>query len=242
MLSHLKNDLISSTSRLHGTIRNLYPDLLTLVLIDTEKKCNICGEEFENSDKLKQHIKESHQEKTKAKTQVSKSSRYKATGIAAAIAVAIIIVVYFSDSATSTGTIQGVGCDPLEGTVSHIHAHLDLVVDSKPITIPAEIGIKPNECLYWLHTHNTSGVIHIESPQLTTFTLGQFIQVWDNTAGISPTFEGVTHGDKNIKVFVNGTEVKNSYENIKLSVHDEIVLVSGSMPPVIPSSYEFNGL
>lgn len=213
-----------------------------MVLTDTEKKCDICGAEFENSDKLEQHKKESHQEKPKAKPPVSKSSRYKATGIAAAIAVAIIIVVYFSDNTTSVGTIQGVGCDPLEGTISHIHAHLDLVVDSKPVTIPAGIGIKPNECLYWLHTHNTSGIIHIESPQLTTFTLGQFIQVWDNTAGISPTFEDAIHGDKNIKVFVNGTEVKDSYENITLTAHDEIVLVSGSIPQVIPSSYEFNGL
>ena len=213
-----------------------------MVLADTEKKCNICGSEFENSNTLEQHKKESHQEKPKVKPQVSKSSRYKATGIAAAIAVAIIIVVYFSDNTTSVGTIQGVGCDPLEGTISHIHAHLDLVVDSKPVTIPAGIGIKPNECLYWLHTHNTSGVIHIESPQQTAFTLGQFIQVWDNTAGISPTFEDAIHGDKNIKVFVNGTEVNGGYENIKLSAHDEIVLVSGNVPPLIPSSYEFNGL
>ena len=212
-------------------------------MTDTEKKCDICGNEFENSDKLELHKKESHKEKSREKHQVSKSSRYKATAIAAGIAVAIIMVVYFSDSTTApVGTIQGVECDPSEGTVFHVHAHLDLIVDSKPITIPAGIGIKPNECLYWLHTHNTSGVIHIESPQQTTFTLGQFIQVWDNTPGISPTFEDVTHGDKNIRVFVNGTEVKDSYENIKLAAHDEIALVSGNVPTSIPSSYEFDGL
>ena len=213
-----------------------------MVLIDTEKKCNICGNEFENSDKLEQHKKESHQEKSREKPQVSKSSRYKATGIAAAIAVAIIIVVYFSDSTTSIGTVQGVECDPLEGTIFHIHAHLDIIVDSKQVIIPAGIGIKPNECLYWLHTHNTSGVIHIESPQQTTFTLGQFIQVWDNTPGISPKFEEMTHGDKNIRVFVNGTEIKDNYANIKLDAHDEIALVSGNVPSSIPSSYEFGGL
>jgi len=212
-------------------------------LTDLEKKCNICGNKFENSDKLEQHKKESHKEKSREKPQVSKSSRYKATGIAAAIAVAVIIVVYFSDGTTTpVGTIQGVECDPSEGTIFHVHAHLDLIVDSKSVTIPAGIGIKPNECLYWLHTHNTSGVVHIESPQQTTFTLGQFIQVWNNTPGISPTFEEVTHDDKNIRVFVNGTEIKDSYENIKLVAHDEITLVSGSIPPSIPSSYEFDGL
>ena len=212
-------------------------------MTDLEKKCNICGNKFENSDKLEQHKKESHKEKSREKPQVSKSSRYKATGIAAAIAVAVIIVVYFSDGTTApVGTIQGVECDPSEGTIFHVHAHLDLIVDSKSVTIPAGIGIKPNECLYWLHTHNTSGVVHIESPQQTTFTLGQFIQVWNNTPGISPTFEEVTHDDKDIRVFVNGTEIKDSYENIKLVAHDEITLVSGSIPPSIPSSYEFDGL
>ena len=212
------------------------------MLADLEKKCNICGNKFENSNKLDLHKKESHQEKSKEKSPVSKSSRYKATGIAAIIAVAIILVVYFSDNTAPVGTIQGVECDPTEGTVFHVHAHLDLIVDSKSATIPAGIGIKPNECLYWLHTHNTSGVIHIESPQQTTFTLGQFIQVWDNTPGISPKFEEITHGDKNIRVFVNGVEVKDNYENIKLSAHDEIALVSGNISQPIPSSYEFGGL
>ena len=116
------------------------------------------------------------------------------------------------------------------------------MVDGKSVTVPAGIGIKPNECLYWLHTHNTSGVIHIEAPQETTFTLGQFIQIWDNTPNISPTFEEIINGDKNFKVFVNGFEYKDSYDKIPLAAHDEIVIVSGSVPPTLPQSYEFNGL
>lgn len=212
-------------------------------MTDTEKKCNICGKAFENSDKLDQHIKSHQNEPAKTKKTVSKSSRYKATGIAAAIAVIVILAVYFSESQTSpTNKVQGVQCDPLEGTVFHIHAHLDVIVDGKSVEVPSGIGIKPNECLYWLHTHNTSGVIHIESPQQTTFTLTQFIQVWYNTPGISPSFEQLTNNDKNFKVFVNGIEFKDSYDKISLHAHDEIVIVSGSVPPSIPSTYAFGGL
>lgn len=214
------------------------------MLADTEKKCEICGRTFENSNKLNQHKKESHNYMAnKEKPKAAKSSRYKATGIAAAIAVIIVLGVYFSENQSSpANTVQGVECDPVEGTVFHIHAHLDVFVGGKSVTVPAGIGIKPNECLYWLHTHNTSGVIHIESPQQMTFTLGQFIQVWDNTPGISPKFEEVINGDKNLKVFVNGNEVKDSYDKITLSAHDEIVIVSGSAPSSIPSSYAFGGL
>ena len=179
----------------------------------------------------------------KRKSIGSNSSRYKVTGIAAAIAVIIIIAVYFSENpSTPVNKIQGVECDPLEGTVFHIHAHLDMFVDSKSVTIPAGIGIKHNECLYWLHTHNTSGVIHIESPTKMTFTLAQFIQVWDNTPGLSPSFEELSHSDKNLKVFVNGTEVTASFDKINLSAHDEIVIVSGNVPPSLPLTYEFDGL
>lgn len=211
-----------------------------MVLPDSEKTCDICGDKFKNSVMLDQHKKTSHKVQ---KHQVSKSSRYKATAIAAAIAVGVIAAVYFSDMPSApAGVVEGVKCEPAEGSVFHIHAHLDLFVDSKSVGIPAGIGIKPNECLYWLHTHNTSGVIHIESPEQKTFTLGQFIQVWDNTPGIGSTFEGITHGDKNIRVFVNGNEVKGNFSEVVLSAHDEIVLVSGDVPQNVPASYDFGGL
>lgn len=211
-------------------------------MADAEKKCDICGKSFENSSKLNQHKSESHKSTAKVQKTVSKSSRNKVTVIAAVIAVIIVIGVYLSENQQPPATvIQGVRCDPTESIDFHIHAHLDVIVDGKSVTVPAGIGIRPNECLYWLHTHNTSGVIHIEAPQETTFTLGQFIQIWNNTPGISK-FEDLINGDKNFKVFVNGFEYKDNYDKIPLSAHDEIVIVSGSVPPTLPQSYEFNGL
>jgi hypothetical protein len=211
-------------------------------LADTEKKCDICGKAFENSSKLNQHKSESHKISTKVKKTTSNSSRNKVTAIAAVIAVIIVVAVYLSENQQSPASvIQGVRCDPTESIDFHIHAHLDVIVDGKSVTVPAGIGIKPNECLYWLHTHNTSGVIHIEAPQEMTFTLGQFIQIWANTPGISK-FEEMINGDKNYKVFVNGFEYKDNYDKIPLNAHDEIVIVSGSVPPTLPQSYEFNGL
>ena len=243
MLPHLA--VIKNGQIIHyKTKRNLYRNMSVTVLTDTEKKCNICGKVFENSNKLTQHKLESHKDKTNnLKKNKSSSSRYKATGIAAAIAVVIIIAVYLSENQISpANAVDGVQCEPSEGTVFHIHAHLDMIVDNKFVTIPAGIGIKPNECLYWLHTHTSDGIIHIESPQQQTFTLEQFIKVWDNTPGISPSFIALTHDDKNLKIFVNGKQVNDTFDKIKLSAHDEIVIISGSVPPSFPSSYEFDGL
>lgn len=212
-------------------------------MADAEKKCDICGKAFENSSKLNHHKSESHKNTTKVPKTVSNSSRKKATAIAAVIAVIIVAGVYFSENQQPPATIiQGVRCDPTEAIDFHIHAHLDVIVDGKSVTVPAGIGIKPNECLYWIHTHDKSGVIHIEAPQETAFTLGQFIQVWDSTPGISPKFEEMINGDKNFRVFVNGFEYQDGFDKIPLAAHDEIVIVDGSAPPNLPKSYEFNGL
>jgi hypothetical protein len=44
--------------------------------------------------------------------------------------------------------------------------------------IPPQIGIIPDKCIYWLHTHDGTGIIHIESPIKRDFTLGQFFDIW----------------------------------------------------------------
>lgn len=67
-------------------------------------------------------------------------------------------------STPSMTIVDGIRCDTMEFTMFHIHAHLDIFVDGTPFTVPSQIGIDPEgRCLYWLHTHDDSGIIHIES-------------------------------------------------------------------------------
>jgi hypothetical protein len=71
----------------------------------------------------------------------------------------------------------------------HDHLHLTVSIDNKSITVPANIGIDPeihkihSLDLYGpqkspLHTHTTSGTIHVESKIITNYTLGDFLDVW----------------------------------------------------------------
>lgn len=128
--------------------------------------------------------------------------------------------------------IDGIQCNQMEQAVFHIHAHLDIIINGQKHTIPSQIGIMDDRCLYWLHTHDSSGIIHIEAPQQETFTLGQFMDVWNST-------KGITLPNDEPKVFVNGQEVTSSYRDVKLLAHDEIVIIYGTVPPTIPSSYQF---
>jgi hypothetical protein len=60
----------------------------------------------------------------------------------------------------------------------HIHTHLDIFINGNHYTVPSQIGIKPDDrCLYWLHTHDDNGVIHIEAPEKRDFTLGKFFDI-----------------------------------------------------------------
>ena len=61
-------------------------------------------------------------------------------------------------------TDNGIECDIVEHLTFHTHTNLTMTVDGKLQKIPAGIGIIPAKCIYWLHTHDDSGLIHIESP------------------------------------------------------------------------------
>lgn len=64
-----------------------------------------------------------------------------------------------------------------EGSVTHDHALVVVTVDGEPAQVPASIGIDPTtRQIAVVHTHDTTGIVHIESPHAEdTYTLGQFL-------------------------------------------------------------------
>lgn len=74
-------------------------------------------------------------------------------------------------------SIDGIECERGERLNYHVHSHLALFVEGQEVRVPAGIGIT-DRCLYWLHTHATDGIIHVEAPARKDFTLGQFFAVW----------------------------------------------------------------
>ena len=80
---------------------------------------------------------------------------------------------------TIPNNISGITCDKVEHLVYHNHTKLVIKIQNETQNIPAGIGIIPNDCIFWLHTHDDSGIIHVESPIKTAFSLDQFLKVWD---------------------------------------------------------------
>jgi hypothetical protein len=137
--------------------------------------------------------------------------------------------------------IDDIKCDKTEHLNFHYHAHLTIFVNGFSYLVPGGIGIKPPDCIYWLHTHDTSGIIHIESPENNTFKLGQFFDIWGQKFNNSQIFDFKADNstDTALTVYLNGTAIKRtSYRDIPIVNHEDIVIVYGAPPPEIPS-YEF---
>ena len=183
--------------------------------------------------KIKKDIRESDEKRE----QILKN-KYKnkviVIGIIAAIVGSTALISYKLDNTASSEfqPIDAIECGQMEYATFHIHAHLDVFVDGRHIPVPASIGIEDNTCLYWLHTHDASGIIHVESPQTRDFTLSEFLDIWRSTGSTQPP------GGEPM-IFVNGLEVHTDLADVKLHAHDEIVLVYGSSPTNIPSFYQF---
>ena len=153
-------------------------------------------------------------------------------------------VQHFPVGNTRTGgtgqPIDGLTCLAQEGTSLHVHAHVALFDRGKQIQIPRYIGFAPNPqlpgggCLYWIHTHDASGIIHVEAPDLHPpgggpYTLGMLFDIWgqplgaDNIAG----FKGP------VTAYVNGAKYDGDLRAIPLSAHQEITLEVGT--PIVPA-------
>ena len=125
-----------------------------------------------------------------------------------------------------------------EGEVLHIHQHLDIFVNGKPVPVPTNIGIYDGQFLTELHTHDPTGIIHVESPTARKFDLGQFFGVW----GVRLTPDCVGGYCRQVTpwtVYVNGQGYTGDPAALVLKSHQEIAIVIGTPPTKIPTSYKF---
>ena len=130
-----------------------------------------------------------------------------------------------------------------EGNVLHIHQHLDLFVAGKALTIPSGIGVNESaRFISPLHTHNTTGIIHVESPYTAVFTLGEFFDIW-GVRFTATCLGGHCVDDRHsLQVYSNGELYKGDPRLIPLTAHQQITVVYGTpeeAPVDIPSSYTF---
>ncbi len=171
-------------------------------------------------------------------------------GVGIVIIAAIVGVVIYNQNQPQTETIvnasyppvDSIYCDSLEQLAYHIHAHLSIYINGTLSPIPQNMGIASDgSCYYWLHTHDTTGVIHIESPTQKDYTLGNFFDEWSaNFSSLGyPSQLALTTG---WQIWVDGKPYTGDFHNIPLTSHKLITMAYNS-PGVKPdTTYAWNGL
>jgi len=157
----------------------------------------------------------------------------------------------FAASDTGSGgsgqTVDTLSCGAMVQNF-HIHSHVSIFHNGVHIAFPIAEGIvnpvlthngtqtNAGTCFYNLHTHDMSGIVHMEAPAPTTFTLGQVFDIWgmplsaSNVAGFS--------GPTLFYIGANSNAVPSVYSGdpraITLTNHEQITLEVG-LPFVYPS-------
>jgi hypothetical protein len=135
--------------------------------------------------------------------------------------------------------VDGLLCETMEQFGMHVHTHVALFVNGKQIEIPKYIGLTPGAnggCLYWLHTHNPDGIIHVEAPQLQSpkggpYTLGMLFDIWGQP--LNPTQIATYKGP--VTAYVNGAKYDGELRDIPLLSHQNITLEIGA--PLVPAPH-----
>ncbi len=120
----------------------------------------------------------------------------------------------------------------------HHHALLRIFVDGNKLPVPPFIGLTSTYAAP-LHTHDGSGVVHLESSSPFPFTLGEFFAVW----GVRFTSDQLgaykDQGSKKLQVYVNGKSISKPVD-YKIKQHDVIVVgygKPGSFPKKVPPAF-----
>jgi hypothetical protein len=140
--------------------------------------------------------------------------------------------------------ITAMGLPGLSETIFHIHALLYVYVDGKKVTVPANIGLDAaNRVFSPMHTHDTTGIVHMEATRPFKFTIGDFFNVWGvkfSDGQLGPYKPG---GGNVLQTWVDGKQVSDPV-NYVLKPHDVVIVGYGKqgsfphkLPPKFPPGY-----
>ncbi len=100
------------------------------------------------------------------------------------------------------------------------------------------INLCNDPCISPLHTHDVTGIVHTESSDPEPNTLGQFFTEWG--VPLSDSCVGTFCSPTTIAVYVNGDVHAGDPRAIQLTNLEEIAIVIGTPPPLIPRTADFS--
>ncbi|TAM53288.1 MAG: hypothetical protein EPN57_11010 [Paraburkholderia sp.] len=154
----------------------------------------------------------------------------------------VVGTAFWPDGNTPSGgtgaDVDGLTCAPGMSVNYHVHAHLGIINNGKWLALPKNIGIL-SSCDYEMHTHDQTGIIHIEAPSVKNFTLGDFFDIWGEPL-TSANVAGIT-GDVVAYISDNGEARRymGDLRAITLTSHRDVTLQIGTPAVSTLSTYSW---
>lgn len=145
--------------------------------------------------------------------------------ITVAVFAGIIVFAYIMQPkpfSSKTNREVALTCTTDMATHFHIHPVLKIMINGQTQELEKNIGITPN-CMNSLHTHDSTGIIHVEAPEKRDFNLSDFFAVWGKTYSKDQILDFKVDENHTISQMVNGQD-NTDYENLILNDKDEIVI------------------
>src|SRR4051812_15964218 len=163
------------------------------------------------------------------------------------------------DDTLSRTADAGLTAEDREHLAYHVHAHLDIFVDGRPVVVPAGIGINiadPGVKTFTdggrtgyggidgcgqprispPHPPHPGGVPPTQAEGETPNTPREFFTEW----GITLTSDCIADRCGGVHAYIDGQEFTGDLTTIELTDRREIALVIGSAPAEIPSRADFS--
>lgn len=185
-------------------------------------ECEICGNKLKGKEGLAAHKKAKHPN-VKKKSKVSKNKLIGWGIFILIFALFSWFLIWAFSSAGTTGNLDPTQMNIVshQNVAYHIHPTVEIFVDGTEIALPANIGVAPG-IMRPLHTHDSTGEIHVEGPAKMDFTVGDFFDVWGRTFNQTCIFDNcVTEESEELLMYVNG-EINTEYGEYVMKDHDNI--------------------
>jgi hypothetical protein len=128
-----------------------------------------------------------------------------------------------------TQRLREIGIPPGGKETFHIHALLHIYVNGLLVPLPADIGIDlATGVESSLHTHDRTGIIHMEAPHPFNFTLGDFFSVWGVKLGPAQLGGLSGYGGDRLHFYLNGKPLSNPAAHV-LRNGDSVVIGYGPL-------------
>ncbi len=207
-------------------------------------RCPVCGVSLKEEN-LARHLKDQHPRSQVAaaeRTRIQRrggprrekraASKFRFRWYYAALALlvaAIVVGAYYASLPRPPPHISWNACITSEDY--HIHPQLSIIVQGSRYQIPHDIGVSPS-CVHPLHTHTDydpatqPAVIHVESPVVQDFTLGEFFLVWGQTLRSNQVLNYPNDGTNTVRMTVDGT-ASTAFGSLVLRDAQQIVITYG---------------